>query len=279
MSRKKPLAVLAVLCVMALALGVFSGCGTTQTSLNVVKLDSGKISGVQQGGTWTYLGIPYAKPPVGNLRWKPPEAPVAWSGTRACTQYGATCPQPPGPVSFGNESEDCLYLNVWTPAKTPTEKLPVMVWIYGGAFTTGSGSDPRFNGVNLTKQGVIVVTINYRVGMFGFMAHPQLSQESAHHSSGNYGLMDMIQALKWVKTNINGFGGDPGRVTVFGQSRGGVDTVSPRKPPCQGVVPACHIRERAPLALRVDRPHEPDPQRCGENRGADCRKSWPCRCE
>jgi para-nitrobenzyl esterase len=220
MSRKKPLAVLAVLCVMALALGVFSGCGTTQTSLNVVKLDSGKISGVQQGGTWTYLGIPYAKPPVGNLRGKPPEAPVAWSGTRACTQYGATCPQPPGPVSFGNESEDCLYLNVWTPAKTPTEKLPVMVWIYGGAFTTGSGSDPRFNGVNLTKQGVIVVTINYRVGMFGFMAHPQLSQESAHHSSGNYGLMDMIQALKWVKTNINGFGGDPGRVTVFGQSSG-----------------------------------------------------------
>jgi para-nitrobenzyl esterase len=220
MSKGQWHAVLAVLCVITLALGIFSGCGTTQTSLNVVKLDSGKISGVQQGGTWTYLGIPYAKPPVGNLRWKPPEAPVAWSGTRACTKYGATCPQPPGQVSYGKTSEDCLYLNVWTPAKASTEKLPVMVWIYGGAFTTGSGSDSRFVGTNLTKQGVIVVTMNYRVGMFGFMAHPQLSKESPHHSSGDYGLMDMIQALKWVKTNINGFGGDPGRVTVFGQSSG-----------------------------------------------------------
>jgi para-nitrobenzyl esterase len=220
MNWRKWHALLAVLCVMTLALGTFSGCGTGQTSLKVVKLDSGKISGVKQGGTWTYLGIPYAKPPVGNLRWKPPEAPVAWSGTRACTKYGATCPQPPGLVSFGKTSEDCLYLNVWTPAKTSTEKLPVMVWIYGGAFTTGSGSDPRFNGVNLSKQDVIVVTINYRVGMFGLIAHPELSKESPHHSSGNYGLMDMIQALKWVKKNINGFGGDPGRVTVFGQSSG-----------------------------------------------------------
>jgi len=220
MNSRKWHAIPAVLCVMMIALGIFSGCGTGQTSLNVVKLDSGKISGVQQGGTWTYLGIPYAKPPVGNLRWKPPEAPVAWSGTRACTKYGATCPQPPGQISYGKTSEDCLYLNVWTPAKASTEKLPVMVWIYGGAFTTGSGSDPGFNGVNLTKQGVIVVTINYRVGMFGFMAHPELSKESPHSSSGNYGLMDMIQALKWVKKNINGFGGDPGRVTVFGQSSG-----------------------------------------------------------
>ena len=220
MSRRKCHAVLAVLCVVTLVLGIFSGCGTKQTSLNVVELDSGQISGVQQDGTWVYLGIPYAKPPVGNLRWKPPEAPDAWSGIRACTNYGATCPQPPGPVSFGETSEDCLYLNVWTPAQASTERLPVMVWIYGGAFTTGSGSDPRFNGVNLSKQGVIVVTINYRNGMFGFMAHPELSKESSHGCSGNYGLMDMVQALKWVKTNINGFGGDPGRVTVFGQSSG-----------------------------------------------------------
>jgi hypothetical protein len=205
---------------------------------------------------------------VGNLRWKPPEAPVAWSGTRACTQYGATCPQPPGPVSFGKTSEDCLYLNVWTPAKAPTEKLPVMVWIYGGAWTTGSGSDPRFVGTNLTKQGVIVVSLNYRVGMFGFMAHPQLSKESAHHSSGNYGLMDMIQALKWVKTNINGFR------AILGS---GVDTVSPRQPSREGAVPASHIRERAPLALWLDRPDEPHAQRRREDRCADRRQSRPCQ--
>jgi len=217
--RHKWHAVLVALCVVALALGMFSGCGTTQTSLNVVQLDSGKVSGVQQSGTWSYLGIPYAKPPVGNLRWKPPEPPAAWSGTRACTQYGATCPQPPGAVPF-KMNEDCLYLNVWTPAKASTEKLPVMVWVYGGAWTVGSGSDPRFVGTNLTKQGVIVVTMNYRVGMLGFMAHPQLSKESVHNSSGNYGLMDVIQALKWVKTNIKGFGGDPGKVTIFGQSSG-----------------------------------------------------------
>jgi len=220
MSRRNWRALLVALCVMTLALGIFSGCGTSQTSLDVIQLDSGKISGTQQGSTRTFLGIPYAKPPVGNLRWKPPEQPVPWSGTRACAKYGATCPQPPGPVSFGQPSEDCLYLNVWTPAKVSTEKLPVMVWIYGGAFTTGSGSDPRFVGTNLTRQGVIVVTMNYRVGMFGFMAHPELSKESAHKSSGNYGLMDMIQALKWVKNNIKGFGGDPGNVTVFGQSSG-----------------------------------------------------------
>jgi len=192
-----------------------------QKNLEVVKLDSGLISGLLQGGTWTYLGIPYAKPPVGDLRWKLPEAPKAWSGIRRCTKYGPSCPQPQTEASVGRMAEDCLYLNVWTPAKEPSDKLPVMVWIHGGAYVTGSGSEPTYNGLNLSKQGVIVVTINYRLGPFGFMAHPLLSKESPKGTSGNYGLLDQVEALNWVQRNIQAFGGDPGRVTIFGESAGG----------------------------------------------------------
>lgn len=141
-------------------------------TLDVVRLDSGQISGLQQNGVWTYLGIPYVKPPTGSLRWKPPEPPKAWSGTRKCTAYGPSCPQPPSSLQVGPMSEDCLYLNVWTPAKSPSEKLPVMVWIHGGSFAFGSASQPDYQGHNLSKLGVVVVTINYRLGPFGFLAHP-----------------------------------------------------------------------------------------------------------
>lgn len=241
-----------VLCVVVLTLGLLPGCGTANKSIGVVKLDSGQISGLQQDGTWTYLGIPYAKPPTGNLRWKPPEAPVPWSGMRECVKYGPSCPQAPSDVQVGKTSEDCLYLNVWTPAKTSSEKLPVMVWIHGGAFAEGSGSEPQYNGHNLSKQGVVVVTINYRLGPFGFLAYPALSKESPHGVSGNYGLMDQVQALKWVKRNITTFGGNPaqcdclrriGRCRVGGHTHGHL--------PVQRVVQSRHIRERPAVALRV----------------------------
>jgi len=220
MKKNMRLAALSVLCITALACGLLSGCGTGGKSLGVVKLDSGQISGLEQDGTWTYLGIPYAKPPVGNLRWKPPEPAKPWSGTRACTRFGPSCPQPTNDTTTGRMSEDCLYLNVWTPAKSSSEKLPVMVWIHGGAFAEGSGSDTVYNGHNLSNQGVVVVTINYRLGPFGFLAYPALSKESPQGVSGNYGLEDQVQALKWVKGNIAAFGGNPTNVTIFGESAG-----------------------------------------------------------
>ena len=209
-----------VICIATLACGFLSGCGTGSKSLGVIRLDSGQISGLQQDGTWTYLGIPYAKPPVGNLRWKPPEPTQKWSGARECINFGPSCPQAPSDEQVGRTSEDCLYLNVWTPAKSSSEKLPVMVWIHGGAFAEGSGSEPLYNGHNLSKQGVVMVTINYRLGPFGFLAYPALSKESPHGVSGNYGLMDQVQALKWVKKNIAAFGGNPANVTIFGESAG-----------------------------------------------------------
>jgi len=220
MNKKKRPSALVVLCITALAFGLLSGCGAGSKSLGVIKLDSGRISGLHQDGIWTYLGIPYAKPPVGNLRWKPPEPPQHWSGTRQCIKFGPSCPQPPSDEQVGQTSEDCLYLNVWTPAKSSSEKLPVMVWIHGGAFAEGSGSEPTYNGRNLSKQGVVVVTINYRLGPFGFLAYPALSSESPHGVSGNYGLLDQTQALKWVKKNIAAFGGNPVNVTIFGESAG-----------------------------------------------------------
>ncbi len=207
-------------CIAAFAFGLLSGCGAGSKSLGVVKLDSGQISGQQQGGTWTYLGIPYAKPPTGNLRWKPPEPPQPWSSERECVKFGPSGPQPSSSEVTGQTSEDCLYLNVWTPAKSTSEKLPVMVWIHGGAFAEGSSTEPFYNRLNLSKQGVIVVTINYRLGPFGFLAYPALSKESPHGVSSNYGLEDQVQALKWVQNNIAAFGGNPGNVTIFGESAG-----------------------------------------------------------
>lgn len=213
-----------------------TGCGKeTEKSgqefapMEVLKLDSGYIRGSVGGdGISTYKGIPYAAPPVGDLRWKEPQPVEPWEGIRNCLQEGPVCTQVPWPYQFAkefynfpNQSEDCLYLNVWTPAKSPDEKLPVMVWIHGGAFVLGAGSQSLYDGRNLAARGVVVVTFNYRLGPFGFMAHPLLSRESPHGVSGNYGLLDQIQALKWVQNNISAFGGDPGNVTVFGQSAGG----------------------------------------------------------
>lgn len=175
-----------------------------------------------------FLGVPYAAPPLGALRWRPAEPATPWDGIREAHSFSPAPMQPIDPTlaMFGvqkgeSTSEDCLYLNVWTPASEPSDQLPVMVWIHGGGFRTGHGAHPMYNGVRLAEKGVVVVTINYRLNVFGGLAHPLLTAESGHHASGNYALMDQISALEWVRDNITAFGGDPGNVTVFGESAGG----------------------------------------------------------
>jgi para-nitrobenzyl esterase len=192
-----------------------------------VTLDTGAITGAfsdEKKTVRVYRGIPYAMPPTGDRRWKPPAPPAAWEGVRTCTEFGPSCPQPGALMGRTPHtvSEDCLYLNMWTAAHDTGGKRPVMVWIHGGGFTTGSGSQIYYDGTALARRGVVVVTLNYRLGPFGFFAHPALSAESPHHVSGNYGLLDQIEALRWVKQNIGAFGGDPGRVTIFGESAGSV---------------------------------------------------------
>lgn len=190
------------------------------------RISSGVVEGAisADGNTRSFKGIPYAAPPVGPLRWKPPQPVASWSGVRPALEFG---PRPMQGRIFEDmvfrdkgPSEDCLYLNVWIPEKARHEKLPVMVWIFGGGFAAGGTSEPRQDGAKLCQQGVIVVSMNYRLGIFGFLALPELTAESEHHASGNYGLMDQIAALRWVHENIAAFGGDPANVTLFGESAG-----------------------------------------------------------
>jgi para-nitrobenzyl esterase len=189
-----------------------------------VRTDAGLIEGVRQGDLIVYKGVPFAAPPVGDLRWRPPQPVKPWMGVRKADAFGPACMQAPAPQLGGTPiSEDCLYLNVWRPAKA-SGPLPVMVFVHGGGFTAGSGSMPLVWGDNLARKGVIVVTLNFRQGAFGFLALPELSRESGK-GSGDYGLMDVIAALKWIKANARAFGGDPGRITLFGQSSGS-DVVS-----------------------------------------------------
>ncbi len=195
----------------------------------VVRTLAGPVAGAAvpetagSGAIVTFKGIPYAAPPVGALRWRPPEPPVPWQNARDARQFGDDCMQTPYVISTGQKaSENCLTVSVWTPADYPRSHRPVMVFFYGGAFIGGSAAYPLYDGTKLAQHGVVVVGFNYRIGIFGFLAHPQLSAESPRHISGNYGLLDQIAALKWVQANIAGFGGDPGRVTVFGESAGAV---------------------------------------------------------
>jgi para-nitrobenzyl esterase len=191
-----------------------------------IKTEKGKVQGKlsDDGQVRIFLGIPYAAPPVGPLRWKPPQPEAKWKGVREVTQFGDRCMQPDiyHDMHFRDpgESEDCLNLNVWTPAKDKHAKLPVMVWIFGGGFVAGATSEPRQDGTHLAHKGVVVVSMNYRLGLFGFFALPGLADESSEHAAGNYGLMDQTEALQWVKRNISGFGGDPNNVTIFGESAG-----------------------------------------------------------
>ncbi len=194
----------------------------------VVATDRGKVKGTlsSDGQVRAFLGIPYAAPPVGSLRWKPPQPAAKWSGVRSATGFGPHCMQPKlyADMIFRDpgQSEDCLTLNVWTPAQDKDERLPVMVWIYGGGFVTGGTSEPRQDGEHLARKGVVIVSMNYRLGVFGFFALPDLASESAKHAAGNYGLMDQAAALEWVRHNIAAFGGDPGKVTIFGESAGSI---------------------------------------------------------
>jgi para-nitrobenzyl esterase len=185
-----------------------------------VKIESGWIQGVAEDGLTIFRGIPFAAPPVGDLRWREPQPVEKWNSVKQATKFAQS------PMQMGNpaagKSEDCLYLNVWTPAKSIDEHLPVLVWIYGGGFSSGSTAEPWYDGEQLAKKGVIFVSIAYRVGPLGFLAHPELSAENPRHVSGNYGLLDQIAGLKWVKKNIAAFGGDPDKVTIFGESAGGI---------------------------------------------------------
>ncbi|MFA9390366.1 MAG: carboxylesterase/lipase family protein [Prolixibacteraceae bacterium] len=185
-----------------------------------VKVEQGIVQGTIEDGLRVFKGIPFAAPPVGDLRWKAPQAVEKWDGVKPTTEYA------PAPFQGGNppsgKSEDCLYLNVWTPAKSNDEKIPVLVWIYGGGFSFGSTGEPGYNGENLAKKGVVLVSIAYRVNQLGFLAHPELSAENPNHVSGNYGLLDQIAGLEWIQKNIAAFGGDPDKVTIFGESAGGI---------------------------------------------------------
>ena len=189
----------------------------------LVKIDSGIVQGKTVGTVSTFLGIPYAAPPVGKLRWKPPSPPAKWDGVRKATSFGARCMQTRvySDMVFRDPgiSENCLMLNVWAPTRAK-EGLPVMVWIHGGGFAAGASSEPRQDGGNLAKLGVVVVSMNYRMGIFGFFVHPELTAESGKNSAGNYGLLDLVAALEWTQRNIAAFGGDPANVTIFGESAG-----------------------------------------------------------
>ncbi|HKB13267.1 MAG TPA: carboxylesterase family protein [Vicinamibacterales bacterium] len=211
--------------VFLIAVAMIAGSWLASAASDVVTVDGGQLRGTSAGGVRVFKGIPFAAPPVGALRWKPPQPVVAWSGVKAADRFGAQCMQEPYPAGSPYASapqptsEDCLYLNVWTAAGSH-DRRPVMVWIHGGGWTRGSGSTPTYDGAALAKKGVVVVTANYRLGVLGFFAHPQLTKESPNHASGNYGILDHVAALKWVQKNIAAFGGDPSRVTIFGESAG-----------------------------------------------------------
>ncbi len=193
-----------------------------------VRVASGLLAGTLDldGTVRVFKGVPYARPPTGALRWRAPQAAERWDGVRPADHFGPRSVQPERPATaigyFGPEaeSEDCLYLNIWTAAPAPDARTPVMVWFHGGAYAVGSGALPIFDGARLARHGVVVVTVNYRLGRLGFLAHPELSREAPYRASGNYGLLDQLAALQWVQHNIAAFGGDPGRVTIFGQSVG-----------------------------------------------------------
>lgn len=185
-----------------------------------VRTEGGLIQGMYENGLTVYKGVPFAAPPVGSLRWKAPQPVAKWEGVKQTTTFAPGPPQGQN-LPFG-KSEDCLYLNVWSPAKSAKDRIPVLVWIHGGGFAAGAASEQLFNGENLAKKGVMLVTIAYRLGQLGFLAHPELSAESPNHVSGNYGLLDMIAGLKWIQNNIAALGGDPNKVTIFGESAGGI---------------------------------------------------------
>src|SRR5438874_940680 len=223
-----------------------------------VRIEAGLISGAAAAapGVRVFKGIPFAAAPIGRLRWRAPQPAAKWTGVRRADTFGNVCVQPKGvgrlnvSVDLPDSpaaSEDCLYLNVWTAASSASERRPVMVWIFGGAYSEGVGSSPHNDGAALARQGAVVVTFNYRLGPFGFFSHPELAKESGHNASGNQALMDAIAALEWVQRNIAAFGGDPGNVTIFGESAGAAMGDGVRASP---PTPALSRRDRAPSPRR-----------------------------
>ncbi len=252
------------MCALAAA---FVGCllltlPATASDPLTVKTDKGKVRGKlsADGQVRVFLGIPYAAPPVGKLRWQPPQSAQKWKGVQDATNWGNRCIQahPFDDMVFRDpgQSEDCLNLNVWAPAKHHG-KLPVMVWIYGGGFIAGATSEPRQDGVHLAHKGVIVVSMNYRLGIFGFFVSPELAAESPHHAAGNYGLMDQTAALQWVKKNIARFGGDPKKVTIFGESAGSLSVATQMASPLAQGLFARAIGESGGIFTRPQDEYQP----------------------
>ena len=202
---------------------VISTIAQAQTGVRVTT-QNGVLEGTETSGIKVFKGIPFAQPPVGELRWKAPKPVEPWTDVRQCKEYGPNPMQEAlfGDMNFGTDkmSEDCLYLNIWTPAKDKDDRLPVVIYFNGGGLMAGSGSEPRYAGMSMARKGVIGITANYREGIFGFFAHPQLSAETPYKGSGNYGFMDQQAAIRWVKDNIKAFGGDPARITILGESAG-----------------------------------------------------------
>ena len=273
-----------------LALGTLMAAVSLAAIPDPVKTDSGSVAGTsnKDASVRMFKGIPFAAPPVGDLRWRVAQPPAKWEGVKMATEFSPTCSngaaggrggrgkggQGKGGAPNGNPdqakakaapaagrgpagpapSEDCLYINVWTPAKSAGDKLPVMVWTYGGGFTGGSGSDNWYDGEALAKKGVVVVTYNYRLGTFGFFAHPDLVAESSHHTTGNYAMTDMLAALHWVRKNIAGFGGDPRKVTIDGESAGAIAVAAMvGSPEMKGLFIRAAAQSGAWMGLKIDK--------------------------
>ena len=250
----------------------FSGFMFAQT--NQVKTANGIVEGVREtSGIYSFKGIPFAAPPVGNLRWKEPQPVKNWNGVRKAHDFAPRAMQPPifSDMIFRSNgiSEDCLYLNVWTSAPSTKVKMPVLVYFYGGGFVAGDGSEARYDGESMAQKGIVSLTVNYRLGLFGLLAHPELSAESPHRSSGNYGLMDQAAALKWVKQNIAAFGGDPDKIIIAGESAGSISVSAQMVSPLSKNLIAGAIGESGSLLGALP----PVPLKVGEETGVEFAKS------
>jgi para-nitrobenzyl esterase len=270
MKRSMPSIALCALCTLVLA--------GQALAADQVRIANGVIeSTAPKDGVRSFKGIPFAQPPAGDLRWREPQAVKDWTGVRNADKFGPRCMQRTGPTAdywfrSNGMSEDCLYLNVWTSAKSGSEKLPVLVYVFGGGFQNGDGSEPRYDGESMARKGMVAVTLNYRTNVFGFFSHPELTRESPQHASGNYGLLDQVAALRWVRQNIAAFGGDPQRVTIAGESAGSLSVSALMASPLSRDLMAGAIGESGALIStlppRALAETEEDGRRFGETAGA-----------
>jgi para-nitrobenzyl esterase len=239
----------------------------------VVKTANGLVEGkLESSGVRSFKGIPFAAPPVGKFRWREPQPVVNWDGVRKTDHFGPRAMQAPifGDMGFRSDgmSEDCLYLNVWSPSNAGNKKLPVLVYFYGGGFVAGDGSEARYDGESMAQKGIVALTVNYRLGIFGLFSHPELTQESPHHASGNYGLLDQAAAILWVKNNIAAFGGDPDKITIAGESAGSISVSAQMASPLSRNLIAGAIGESGSLLGALP----PVPLSTGEQNGVDFAK-------